>query len=72
MTEVVEAWIVTIDRQVGLFDRNFDQHGIKEAHNTGDSEALADDSLIERVTDIDDLQAHHLWINFMLETWQVC
>ena len=70
-SEVVEAWIVTIDRQVGIFDRRFDQQAIKQAHNMGDSEALADDSLIEVVSDIDDLQAHHLWINFLLETWQV-
>ena len=70
MAEVVEAWIVTMDRQAGIFDRSFDQQGIKQAHNMGDSEALADDSLIEVVSDIDDLQAHHLWINFLLETWQ--
>ena len=62
---------MTIDRQEGIFDRSFDQQAIKQAHNMGDSEVLADDSLIEVVSDIDDLQAHHLWINFLLETWQV-
>lgn len=69
--EILEAWLLTMERQGGIFDRSFDLQGFKHASNTGDSENLGDDSLFQAVSDIDEVQAHHLWVNFLLETWQV-
>ena len=63
--------MATADRQEGLFDRSFDVGRFKHASNAGDADNLLDDSLYEEVSDVDDLQAHHLWVNFLLETWQV-
>ena len=71
LTEVVEAWLTTIDSQGGIFDRSFDLSGVRHASNTGDPDNLADDSLLLIVSDVDDLKAHHLWVTFLLEAWQV-
>lgn len=71
IAETVNAWIVSKDQQEGIFDRSFDKQGIKQAARMADPDSLEDDSLYHIVSDVEDLKAHHLWVNFLLEAWQV-
>ncbi|KAK9812698.1 hypothetical protein WJX72_002251 [[Myrmecia] bisecta] len=67
LSEVVDAWLWTVDHNVGLFDDSF-------SHKTGpgsgdgrprDSNLAAGDSIVDGVI------AHHIWLSYLLETWQV-
>ena len=71
LSEVVEAWMTSIDCQQGIFDRSFDQQAFKQAASTGESDALADNSLSQAVSEVDGLKAQHHWLIFLLEAWQV-
>ena len=84
MSEIVQAWLYTSDNNMGIFDCNFNAKACIEGSIT-DAEAAAhcDDNASSAspaaygdtavpVSPVDDITAHHIWVGFFLQTWQVC
>jgi len=84
MSEIVQAWLYTSDNNMGIFDCHFDAKAFIEGTLT-DAEAAAhcDDNAssaspapygdtIVPISQVDDITAHHIWVGFFLQTWQVC
>ena len=84
MSEIVQAWLYTSDNNMGIFDCHFDAKAFIEGTIT-DAEAAAHcddnassaspapygDTLVP-ISQVDDITAHHIWVGFFLQTWQVC
>ena len=84
MSEIVQAWLYTSDNNMGIFDCHFDAKAFIEGTIT-DAEAAAQcddnassaspapygDTLVP-ISQVDDITAHHIWVGFFLQTWQVC
>ena len=84
MSEIVQAWLYTSDNNMGIFDCHFDAKAFIEGTIT-DAEAAAhcDDNASSAspapygdvpvpISQVDDITAHHIWVGFFLQTWQVC
>lgn len=83
MSEIVQAWLYTSDNNMGIFDCDFDAKAFiggtvtdVEAATHGDdnvsssSPAPYGDTLVP-TSQVDDISAHHIWVGFFLQTWQV-
>lgn len=83
MSEIVQAWLYTSDNNMGIFDCHFDAKAFIEGTLT-DAEAAAhcDDNassaspaaygdMLVPISQVDDITAHHIWVGFFLQTWQV-
>jgi len=84
MSEIVQAWLYTSDNNMGILDCHFDAKAFIEGTIT-DAEAAAhcDDNassaspapygdILVPISQVDDITAHHIWVGFFLQTWQVC
>ena len=85
MSAIVDAWLHTVNNRMGIFDTDFDAKAYAEGTAT-DCEAAssaADDTVstasptaygntVMPTSQVDGLEAHHLWIGFFLQAWQVC
>lgn len=71
--EIGNAWIRTVDQQLGLFDQSFDPV-LYEQSTGGNPDMLAPhaDALGHRHTIVEQLQAHGLWLDWVQDVWQVC
>ncbi|KAA6416579.1 MAG: phosphatidylinositol 4-kinase alpha-like, partial [Trebouxia sp. A1-2] len=83
MSEIVQAWLYTSDNNMGIFDCHFDAKAFIDGTIT-DAEAAAhcDDNassaspapygdILVPISQVDDITAHHIWVGFFLQTWQV-
>ncbi len=70
--EVGNAWISTVDQQMGLFDQSFDP--VQYEQSTGgqpDMLAPKADALGQRHTIVEQLRAHNVWLDWITDVWQV-
>ena len=83
MSEIVQAWLYTADNNMGIFDCDFDAKAFKEATVTDAEEATHGDDNVSSTspapygdtlvptTKVDAISAHHIWVGFFLQAWQV-
>lgn len=66
LTEIVDSWLWTVDSKIGLFDVTFDAEAfLQSAGGSIDGAAKGTASIVDAIC------AHHLWLSFLLEIWQV-
>ena len=72
MSEMAEAWIATVNNQLGLFDCSFDAKAYKETPAGEAIEERPSDQMQEPQHNIvEATTAHHIWLAFLLQAWQV-
>lgn len=84
MSEIVQAWLHTADNKLGIFDCDFDAKpfiegtvtDVEEATNGDDnvssgSPAPFGETVVPSIP-VDAISAHHIWVGFFLQNWQVC
>lgn len=67
----MEAWLLCVKIKKGIFDTV----NKPEAHtepNFEPGEGLEDDKLEESISGVHTIIAHHVWLDFLAEFWQVC
>ena len=83
MSEIVQAWLHTADNNMGIFDQDFNAKDfingtaadVTDATNgdngvsNGAPAAFGDTQL--PTSQVDRIAAHHIWVGFLLQTWQV-
>lgn len=82
MSNIVHAWLHTVNNKMGIFDTGFDAKAYAEGTQTDcDAASAADDAVSSAsptaygntnmpTSQVDSLEAHHLWIGFFLQAWQ--
>jgi len=83
LSEIVQAWLYTADNKMGIFDCDFDAKLFMEGTVTDVEEATHGDDNVSSASPapygdtvvptspVDAISAHHIWIGFFLQTWQV-
>ena len=74
LSEVVSAWSATVDARKGLFDCSYDSEAVVSttASDTQTADPLSGDAAVhDIILATDSLAAHHYWLSFLLEAWQV-
>ena len=83
MSNVVNAWLHTANNHMGIFDTGFDAKAFIEGTCADADEATPGDDTVSSASpvaygntscpsnEVDGLEAHHLWIGFFLQVWQV-
>ena len=83
MNEIVQAWLHTADNKMGMFDCDFDAKLFMEGTVTDVEEACHGDDAVSSgspapygdstlpTSPVDAISAHHIWVGFFLQTWQV-
>ena len=83
MAEIVQAWLYTADNKMGIFDCDFDAKLFMEGTVTDVEEATHGDEnmssaspapygdTVVPTSPVDAISAHHIWVGFFLQTWQV-
>lgn len=74
--EVVNAFLATHSRRSGIFEAAFDADALHESTGEPQNVAAADEPEADAIDEalcrrIDEIQAHHIWLHFLLEAWQV-
>lgn len=84
MFEIVQAWLYTADNKMGIFQCDFDAKLFMEGTLTDVVEATHGDDNVSSASPapygdtvvptspVDAISAHHIWVGFFLQTWQVC
>lgn len=84
MSEIVQAWLYTADNKMGIFQCDFDAKLFMEGTVTDVEEATHGDDNVSSASPapygdtvvptspVDAISAHHIWVGFFLQTWQVC
>lgn len=83
MSNIVHAWLHTVSNKMGIFDTGFDAKLYAEGTQTDcDAASAADDTVSSAsptayghtnmpTNQVDGIEAHHLWVGFFLQSWQV-
>ncbi|KAL3141037.1 hypothetical protein ABBQ32_005551 [Trebouxia sp. C0010 RCD-2024] len=83
IAEIVQAWLYTADNRMGIFDCDFDAKLFMEGTVTDVEEATHGDDNVSSespapygdavvpISPVDAISAHHIWVGFFLQTWQV-
>lgn len=72
MSEMAEAWIATVSNRLGLFDCSFDAKAYKETPAGDAIEDRPSDQLQQpQHSIVEATAAHHIWLAFLLQAWQV-
>lgn len=83
MSEIVQAWLYTADNKMGMFQCDFDAKLFMEGTLTDVEEATHGDDNVSSASPapygdtvvptspVDAITAHHIWVGFFLQTWQV-
>ncbi len=72
MSEMAEAWIATVSNRLGLFDCSFDAKAYKETPAGDAIEDRPSDQLQQpQHSTVEATAAHHIWLAFLLQAWQV-
>ena len=73
LSEIVGAWLATVANHRGIFDANFDVDAMRSSlsEEAGLADPLEDNSILEATSAVKGISAHHAWLIFLLEAWQV-
>ena len=73
LSEIVGAWLSTVANHRGMFDASFNVDAMQASlsKEAGLADPLEDDSILEATSAVKGISAHHAWLIFLLEAWQV-
>ena len=73
LSEIVGSWLSTLANHRGLFDASFDVEAMQTSlsEEAGLADPLEDDTILEATSAVKGISAHHAWLIFLLEAWQV-
>lgn len=83
MSNILHAWLHTANTHLGIFSTAFDAKAFQEGTCTDADEASPGDDTVSSASpvaygnvtcpsnEVDALEAHHLWVGFFLQAWQV-